>query len=124
MANQKMKTRLLIIIGIVIFTISITSSSIVYNQEIKLITRMMQSDSEPSDRHPTVLNTVICQDAISNWLDVSDRLDPVPKDITVREDLFRQKNDATLTLLNHCNVESLSVDELQNLRHVEIDDEN
>jgi hypothetical protein len=47
-----MKTRLLIIIGITILTVSITCVSFAYNQEIKLATGLMQSDSEPSDHYP------------------------------------------------------------------------
>lgn len=109
-----MKTKTLIIIGIISF--SITSLFIMYNQEIQLSTGMMQSDSYSSDTYLKELDTVICQDAISNWLDASEGLDPIPKDILVTEELFKQKNEFTLTLLNYCNVQSLSSEELQKLR--------
>jgi hypothetical protein len=50
--------------------------------------------------------TPICQNAISDWLDVAAKLDPVPQEILEKEKLFKQKNDATLAVLNHCDVET------------------
>ncbi len=53
-----MKTRTLLIIGIiVIIAVSITSISLVYNQEIKLATGMMISDEKPE---PTYIPDPIC----------------------------------------------------------------
>ena len=50
---MKMKNRSLIIIElIVILAVSVISVSIIYNQEIKLSTGMMESDSERSDFYP------------------------------------------------------------------------
>lgn len=47
-----MKTRTLLIIGIIaIIAVSITSISLVYNQEIKLATGMMTSDEKPEPKH-------------------------------------------------------------------------
>lgn len=52
-----MKTRFLIIIGIIIaIAVSITSISVVYNQEIKLVTGMMQSDERPEPVIETVFD--------------------------------------------------------------------
>jgi len=48
-----------------------------------------------------------------------DKLDPVPQEILEREELFKQKNDATVTLLNLCDVKSLTVKKLQKLRYGE-----
>jgi glucose/arabinose dehydrogenase len=47
-----MKTRSLVIIGIiVILAVSVICVSLVYNQEIKLLTGMMQSDEKPEPQH-------------------------------------------------------------------------
>jgi hypothetical protein len=88
--------------------------------------RMIQENTEPEslDSFPEKLDTPICQDAISDWLDISDKLDPIPQEILVREELFKQKNDATFTLLNHCDVKSLTIKELQKLRSWEKENEN
>lgn len=83
--------------------------------------------------------TPICQNVISNWVDLAHKIDKVPEDVArdmnmssmpedvlrsmhifsqdvlITDDLLKQKNDATLAVLNHCDLESLRGNELQQL---------
>lgn len=53
----------------------------------------------------------ICLNAISDWIDLADRISPMTED-----EVLRQKNDATLTVLNNCDMESWPVHEILRLR--------
>ncbi len=136
-----MKARLLIIIGIIITGVIIASTvgtmeyQSTYNQNCnsdggKIVGFLkciyINEDFAVNESVLSLLekSDLTCHNAIFDWLDVTDRLDPIPEDVLVREELFKQKNDATITLLNRCDVESLTVEEIQKLRSWEKENEN
>jgi len=117
-----MKTILLIIVGLVVFSVF----SIIIHQNFDF-SKMDKTDS-----------SLTCQNAISNWIDVSRRINPIPGEISrsmnissipkdmaikmnlipgdvITEELLKQKNNATLAVLNNCDVESLTIDEIHEL---------
>ena len=118
-----MKTRLLIAFGIIfpvsaLFYVFVMGAIGQCDLPLTFCTNFVESelDRDLIDLNPEQLNTPICQNAISNWLDAADKLDPVPENTLIRDELLKQKNDATVTLLNRCDVESLTVEELEKLR--------
>ena len=109
-----MKTIFLIIIGLVVFSVF----SITIHQNFDF-SKMGKSDSFQT-----------CQNTVSNWVDLGHKIDKVPEDVArnmnissipenmqrrmhifsqdvlITEELLKQKNDATLAVLNHCDEES------------------
>lgn len=55
----------------------------------------------------------ICQNAISDLVNAARKINP--EDILENEKILTEKNDATLAVLNHCDVESLTDNKLQSI---------
>jgi len=111
-----MKTILLVIVGLVAFSVF----SIIIHQDFDF------SKIDKSDSYQT------CQNAVFNWVDLGHKIDKVPKevaremnmssmseeilrsmhifsqDVLITEGLLKQKNNATLAVLNNCDAESFT----------------
>ena len=119
-----MKTILLIIIGIIAFSVF----SVIIHQNFDF-SKTGKTDSFSS---PT------CRNAMSNLADLANRINPISEDISrsmnissipedmaikmklipgdeITEELLKQKNNATLAVLNNCDVASLTVEEIHEL---------
>ena len=64
----------------------------------------------------------ICQNAIYDLVNAARKIDPVPN-VLENEKILQEKNDATLAVLNHCDLESLTNYKLQSILR-EIENEN
>jgi len=124
-----MKIILLIIIGLVVFLVF----SIIIHQNFDF-SKMDKTDS---------FSSLTCQNAIYDWIDLAHKIDKVPEDVArnmnmssmpedvlrrmhifsqdvlITDELLKQKNNATLAVLNNCDVKSLTSGKIQQLDHWE-----
>ena len=104
-----MKTRLLIIIGLVVFLVF----SIIIHQNFDF-SKMGKTDS---------FSSLTCQNAISDLVNAAHRIPSVPQENLKSGKILHEKNDATLAALNHCDLESMTMNDI-GILFWEIENEN